>query len=440
MTVLKNILKTCCICLTLDKASWSPNNTVLMVKKQKSKVFEKFSKYDINKPEWLKQWTISKGWMHDRSHMLSLGLENNSESNTNIDKQIQIREEETSSVSNASDLISIIENFDNTVNNDRNNHNETREIQTTDLDLEKIEKVENSNLFENININYRKNFPIFTGENFKKLVENDTQLHTKHSSKSELSSGQFYFFNLCQQIDTHNSVEENLKTAEAHSDNTLQYKIKENAIPSRQSLFHKSNHQVESIKTNEELKTTERRTSRLNSNNYFPKNIDTIYECSEDSLSVYTNPIYEPTQALNGDVQILNGASNIKEYYDFNKETNCKYQKYLSKQLNTNNLTNTNSLHFFAKKSKYSKEKYIIRHIRIRIMLSLKLRKFQRIHRKQLKNNSSVLFCFGKRKKPPYDERSSYYKNLIRSDILKIHEEQTRINNGNTTLKIQNLR
>lgn len=379
------------MCLCIEKGSWSPNNKKLTTKRLKCK---KYEKCDITKPEWLKQWTISKGWMHDRSHMLSLGLEGNN--------KISKEQNDDSSVlpcaDNTEDLISVNEKVDNSVTRDINNISDPNQTKVCIEDLDKIE-VDETDVYSNININYRENFPI---------ISNDT----------------------CQQ---------QLK------ENVIQYsKI---IFPSRQNLFQKSSKKISNIKTLNDLlvvsggSVKDKRNSRLFNSAYFKRNVqDTIYECSEDSFSLYTNPIYEAVNEVSDNVHLLNGISNVETYFKFNKDAQCEYQKFLSNDLNTNKLLGKNGFvrrnQFLSKKSRFSSEKYIIRHIRIRIMLSLRLRKFQRVHRKKMKTKKK-LFCLNKKRQVTSSESED---NLLKGSISRVHDEQRRISNGNTSLKIQNLR
>lgn len=342
----------------------------------------KNKKTEIPKPEWLKQWTISKGWMHDRSHMLSLGTGDKILENPGLD--------DNSSIDNASDLISIIELEEP--------KNESNRKQIDDLDRIEVDKTD---IYSEINVNYRKSFPV-----------------RKEPIYEELPLTKF------------------LKAKE----NEIQYsKI---IFPSRQKLFKKSSKswKVGKYKTFDDLtvlnyeEEKKRKNSRL-----FPEkhNIqqDTIYECSEDSISLYQNPIYQSNTEFNN-VQLLEDKSNLTSYFSFNQNNNCPYQKYLKNDLNTKKLSTRQEFmrkhHLGTLRSKLSTEKYIIRHIRIRIMLSLRLRKFQRLYRKKMRSEKqSVLF----KKRQNLSESDT-----MRDDILRVHDEQRRIGNGKSSLKIQNLR
>lgn len=113
------------MCLTKRKV-WSPisaqrnqntraTSNPRMVKLKPKKSF--ISKPDFSKPAWLKEWTISKGWVHNRSHMLSLGMntmDNATYNKIEIDGERAEEEDasDSSSISNVEDLISIISNME----------------------------------------------------------------------------------------------------------------------------------------------------------------------------------------------------------------------------------------------------------------------------------------------------------------------------------------
>lgn len=66
MTIFYKLLRFLCLCVVMQKGSWTPQQENIAKKKKKEA--------GSPKPEWLKQWTISKGWMHNRSHLLNLGV------------------------------------------------------------------------------------------------------------------------------------------------------------------------------------------------------------------------------------------------------------------------------------------------------------------------------------------------------------------------------
>lgn len=428
MTFLSRLFRCLCVCICVHRGSWSPKNDNVINKNrmiiQKRLKDEKYKKYENNKPEWLKQWTISKGWMHDRSHMLTLGVSDSSE--LIVDQSIQPniqKNDESSSVSNPEDLISILEGNSPKLDTETNTYNTKSTKIKSDIDFDKIE-VDTTDIYSEISVNYRKTFPVAQ------------EIDEKHTSRKHYDTFK-------------------LKKYLTAKESGVQYsKI---IFPSRQKLFRKTEaFKVDKYKTFDDLtllnyeenedknnRTTGKRNSRIFSSEQFRRNLqpDTIYECSEDSFSLYNNPIYESNKEFSN-VRVLDSESNIKNFFDFNRDTSCKFQKYLHNDLNTNRLLSTEEFvrkhNFDSMKSKSVTDKYIIRHIRIRIMLTLRLRKFQRLYRKRMKSKKKVIMFNKKKLNSKVCESAE--TNLLRHDILKVHEEQRRIGNGKTSLKIQNLR
>lgn len=438
MTILRRLFKCLCVCVYIEKGSWSPktdkiappNHKVVITKRTKNEHYKKSS--DSFKPEWLKQWTISKGWSHDRTHMLSLGQEGNSSGNL-VAKEEQLPEIEiisNSSIDNASDLLSIIDNIENASTSGEMRNNEIKETtvcnKTIEEEFDKIEidtTTNTTDVYSEVNVNYRKHFPVVS-----KSFVLDESPKTKSSNYSSFKK---YF----------KPKEKEIKYSKI-------------VFPNRQNLFHTSKENliktpVTKYKTFDDLTTIEceyedisKMAKRRSLQSNFTRSIqqDTIYECSEDSFSLYTNPIYESHPEFENDgVQIIEGKDEIDF---FNKTSSCEYQKCLNKDLNTNKFSSRNEFirgnHLKSIKSKFSSEKYIIRHIRIRIMLTLRLKKFQKLYRKRLSNTKHFYSKKDKKKRKVKDCDMS--EDVIRSEILKVHDEQRRIGNGKTSLKIQNLR
>lgn len=82
-------------------------------------------------------------------------------------------------------------------------------------------------------------------------------------------------------------------------------------------------------------------------------------------------------------------------------------------------------------KYKAKTEKYIIRHVRIRIMLSLRIGK-------KIKDDKGMMKKIGSVKQS--ERKTSGEIEDMRRNINKMHEEQRRIGNGKTSIKIQNMR
>ncbi|CAG9829146.1 unnamed protein product [Diabrotica balteata] len=65
------------MCFVINRGSWDPNGvSAIDQKRLKEKFANKETKRKeaaLKKPEWLKEWTISKGWVHNKSHLLELG-------------------------------------------------------------------------------------------------------------------------------------------------------------------------------------------------------------------------------------------------------------------------------------------------------------------------------------------------------------------------------
>lgn len=119
MTIFSEILRLLCLCVVMEKGSWTPAPFVSQKTPPKKRRSRGEDSAGPSKPEWLKEWTISKGWIHNRSHLLSLGKEDDDD-------------EESSSVStdNIEELISI-------------------ETEGQDFSL----------IFHQMSENYRQNFP-----------------------------------------------------------------------------------------------------------------------------------------------------------------------------------------------------------------------------------------------------------------------------------------
>lgn len=94
-TIFSEILRLLCLCVVMEKGSWTPASFV--AQKTPPKKRKSAATPGASKPEWLKEWTISKGWIHNRSHLLTLGKEDDDDSSSvstdNIEELISIETE-----------------------------------------------------------------------------------------------------------------------------------------------------------------------------------------------------------------------------------------------------------------------------------------------------------------------------------------------------------
>jgi hypothetical protein len=320
LTLLSEIFRFLCLCVVMEKGSWTPSQVEVTASAKRPK-----EKTQV-KPEWLKEWTISKGWIHNRSHLLTLGREN---------------QDDSSSVSteDVDDLIS------------------TEATEGQDLSL----------VFHQVCENYRENFP----ENPTKY--SDLQLPEIY--KERLLLGRDQEKNFLSQF--WKLVKPKKKTESRDCKFTI-----------NQLYDHREAVQTfgspESTPKPSRSRTTLGKNIALHNTLNSRTNLheDPIYECSEENLSIYNNPIYAPST----------------RYYDFRSNHVCGSAfKYRSRP--------------DPFKSRLKTEKCIIRHIKVRIMLSLRIGQWKRRAR--------------------------------RADVTRsegTHEEQRRIANGRNSVKIQNMR
>lgn len=377
----------------MQKGSWTPQQNFT---KKSSVVAKKRlkEKKDNTKPEWLKQWTISKGWMHNRSHLLNLGLEN---VDKGVEEVVEIatpkpgrrfwteEKTESSSVSfeNIDDLLSLDSEVDTSKKNDN-------DVQTLPLKAK-----ENNDIFTELSKNYRRNFPDHFGkyDDFhlpaiykERLLKQQNvnfftefwdyvkpRRRTKTNKNCKFTVNQLYD---CKEIGLQNEVVRSKPIRNTLSENIALY----NTLNAKTNLLE-----------------------------------DTIYECSEDSNSLYHNPIYTSTQT---------------KFYDFHTNHAYKPDSFTRRRLANHSL-----------KYRAKTEKYIIRHIKVRIMLSLRIGRFQKLNSKREINSRTVnrqalLFKSGVECCENFSEEQS----SLRRRIIRVHEEQRRIGNGRTSMKIQNMR
>lgn len=343
MTIIAKILRCLCMCIVLQRGSWTPNNNNNNrnnVKNHKSEVNncnnrkEKLTK-EFTKPEWLKQWTISKGWMHNRSHLLGLGRDDDLTTTDNTEV--------------------------------------TQPKMQHDNIADNIEEMNYSAMFEEISQNYRSNFPsVLLPVNKENLLKNE--------------------------IDNTNALLKFVKRTQ------MQACTDETSTSSHKS---KSN-----------LGQNIARFNTLNSKTNLHE--DTIYECSEDDVSLYNNPIYEP----------IYGTKMYREKFEgFHTNHICKKENNFKRNSTIlhNNYRKLFQRHKYdTLKYRLKSEKYIIRHIKIRIMLSMRLGKFHRVKRKMNDGYRQLI------------SRNEQFTNS--DNKSKLHQEQRKIGNGKTSMKIQNMR
>ncbi|KAK9883839.1 hypothetical protein WA026_002036 [Henosepilachna vigintioctopunctata] len=432
MTILNQLLRCLCLCIVIKKGTWSPHSPKTISaraharKRYKNPIINIPKKSPLSKPDWLKQWTISKGWMHNRSHLLNLksnstndnSMEDKQEDNDNLEKSSETNS--SISIENIEDLISITSIVD-AENRYRDQSDLDRiEVLSTssssisfktlngDKNLAKLQEQKVSKIFMQSSKNYRLKF----SENFsfapeyQPSVYHDNVLTSKNTNffnkiwkhlKPRKKYGKFV-------IDSHND----------NSDNPNKF-LKDNDTLIVQRTFHKSHGKF----LNEENKTFK-----------FGKNLqdEIIYECSEESnsLSIHQNPIY---------------SSEIRKYYDF-RTNNLDKPGNFSEKINNMKISKNAYLRFSRMNSlrfRMKTEKCIIQHIKVRFMLSLRSSNVK-MNRFDTKMGYGRLRAKNYKKKRRKVSRLNAVCDTDNRRIAKIHEEQRRIGNGRTSLKIQNLR
>ena len=414
MTVLVDVVRYLFSCTVVEKGSWTPNNRQKLdgtdSNTYKSSQSERRNNLtviteikDFKKPEWLKQWTISKGWMHDRSHMLSIGMDNA--------KRINDGDEEIVTIEN-------VEEFGERSRTRREN------VFDNDSSEEKVKKsstIDNmedfSIIFSQISQNYRKNFPEIHTQNlggppihkvYNKYPfepqENKNFLSVffnKLKRKNRAQSSK-YTFKKCNDEET----TLNLPVNETYTSNS-------ELDPSKYCQVNKQN--KSNLGNNLAMYNTMNSKTNLHQ--------DTIYECSEDSLSLYNNPIY------------ASSVEHCPKYFGFHTNRVQSKTAFLTDgEVNINNFL-CKRYNCEALKRKVKTEKYIIRHIKIRIMLTLRLSKFK-FHKRNLKSlGYNQLFRCSNRLR-----NSTKRVCNVKDKVIEAHQEQKTISNGSQSMKIQNMR
>ncbi|XP_018567983.1 homeobox protein 3-like [Anoplophora glabripennis] len=448
MSILASVFRCLCLCIVLEKGTWYPNSKSLNKNKNRailrksSEVKSKKNERNLNKPEWLKEWTISKGWVHNKSHLLDLGRNNSSENLVIVEETHAIMEKKTYqevsddssvSLSNVEDLISMTSNLDRNEDS-RNTQKDFNKIETMsnseddssihDETLRITERKEQQNmslLYNKISENYRKNFP----ENFNKYQSSDLSLPEIYKERLLINKNKEsnVFLEIWKYIKP--------KRRKKKSYN-CKFTVNELYDKNENSHFTKTvDNKLETLKTKRtNLGKNIALYNTLNSKTNLHE--DTIYECSEENSNnnslnyVYFNPIYSSSTAP------------AKKYYDFHSNhshvcNNFGFDRRLVKSHQNGFLRNSdkNSL-----KTKLRTEKYVIRHIRVRVMLSMRLGKVQKVHKKPEHNvNRRQLHSVNNGEKDVADVDKE-----MQMRIARMHEEQKRIGNGKTSIKIQNMR
>lgn len=415
--------------MVIQKGSWTPKhnaNNATIVKRSIKHVKNK--EKPAEKPEWLKQWTISKGWMHNRSHLLELGVKNESkedllamETPTTSKRVWGAKTDNDSSIS--------IEDLDELLSLESN-----IETQSKSDDLDRIDVVSdsaediNSNetirlatqqdisvVFKEVSMNYRQNFP----DKFVKNLSSDLELPEIYKerillNKNDNSNVLAEFWNHFKPKKKSKSLSTCKFTVNSLYDNS-EVSFRKIQVAEENLGFEYKNEQFQGV-TATSRSTLGQNIALYNTLNSKTNLIDdTIYECSEDSASLYQNPLYSPLETKN------------KQFYDFHTNHMCKPDSFIRRRYR---LAKVQGSKFDSAKYKTKTEKYIIRHIKVRIMLSLRVGRFKRFRRKEARPGLGRKCCEGLA-----DDADT-----MRMKIVRAHEEQRRIGNGRTSTKIQNMR
>ncbi|KAJ8969124.1 hypothetical protein NQ317_007797 [Molorchus minor] len=423
MSVIANILRCFCLCIVIEKGSWYPNQKPLNKNKNHRAILKnrfREDKSDISKPDWLKEWTISKGWIHNRSHLLELGkngseedlVETRKETKPIMEKETYDRLSQTSSVQpeDIDDLLSLNSVIEH-----------SQESKDPQLDFDRIDTISSS---DDVSENYRQQFP----ENYNKYKNNDLSLPEIYKERLLINENKEYNFLL----QFWKYIKPKRKQRNSYN---CKFTINQLYDSTENIRFKNASAQymdtIRSIKRNS-LGRNIAIHNTLNSKTNLHE--ETIYECSEENSNqnslnnIYFNPIYTPT--------IFPG----RKYYDFHSNHNHVCKKFAFNQKSFR--VEQNRLLWMCKKddsvkARLKTEKYVIRHIRVRIMLSLRVGKVQKSYRTPV-NGRAILSA--------RNHQSRLKDNMIHEDeemqrsIARIHEEQKRIGNGKTSIKIQNMR
>lgn len=387
------------------------------------------------KPEWLKQWTISKGWMHNRSHLLTLGKTNRESSDQDQD---QDNSSTSMSIGNVDDLLSLASDNnsekDDAIETERSEGDAVRIKHTSTYMAEVISNVGDSVRIkrtynkhtsdEHVNErtvcskrdedtsneltveadvyggafeNYRKKFP---ESKFSATPKADLALPEIYKERLLRDSGTNFFKRLwCRSKKRNKSLAPFRFTVNALYD-SAEFGHEDNCKDDYEDLQQQSSKR-NSIGRNIAIFNT------LNSKTNLHE--DPIYECSEDDLSVYNNPIYSPASRYFG-FHTNRVGKEENGFFRAQDEADAVYEQISCCRRKLN-----------QEKRRMRTEKHIIRHIRVRIMLTLRLkRKFRLLQRGEVFSRNG--------------------DRVVKDRIKDLHEEQQRIGNGRDSMKIQNMR
>ncbi|KAL3272341.1 hypothetical protein HHI36_013822 [Cryptolaemus montrouzieri] len=416
MTIFNRILRCLCMCIVIKRGTWSPHssrtlNSRAHLRRKYIRSRPKLSKNSgpSTKPDWLKQWTISKGWMHNRSHLLNLGtntVDNSMETKKDdADKQDKSSVTDSSiSIENIDDLISIISGEDN----------------GNEIDLDQIDVISTSS-----------SFAIEVKEETKSNTNKDvSEIFIQSSKNYRLSFSDHLKFQANHQPIIYQGIISSKKNKKIIA------KIWEYLKATRQSeeLSINNNQIYGGVNAKRSYGNDEDRNQRIeltnaldinSENKYFKyrKNLqeEVIYECSEESnsLTIYHNPIY---------------VSEIQKYYDFRTNHSTKPGNF-SDRLNA-----LKKRKGYAKistwKRKIKTERHIIQHIKVRFMLTMRMDKdITKLKTRKIKHGKLRVGMYRADRLA-----AGMFADGSNEKIPRIHDEQKRIGNGRTSLKIQNFR
>lgn len=349
------------MCSMVEKANWSPLNTispsnarVIVTKSLKS--LEK----PTAKPEWLKEWTISKGWIHNRSHLLNLGLDNSDNDKMSDCSSV--------SIENVDELISLEE-----PEIDRN-------VDKIDVISSSTEETDINYMFEQVCENYRLHFPE------KAIKQNGNDLKLPEVYKERILSKKQHNHNMFMVL------WRKMKPKRRKKSYNCRFTI--NELYDCQNFTRKKYNSVKKSTLGKNIALYNTLNAKTNLHE------EPIYECSDENTSLYSciyhNPIYMSQNEVSS-----------RKFYDFH--SNSRHNR-LNLKVRT--------------------EKYIIRHIKVRIMLSMRIGHIQKVNVNKLtKKNLNRM-----------DKGLVGAENDMYKQIARFHDEQRRIGNGKTSIKIQNMR
>lgn len=418
MSFLSNLFRCLCLCVVIERGTWSPNEKKKISKRNRDIVKKhlytqqssKTGTTDPSRPAWLKEWTISKGWVHNKSHMLALGHQSSLKMEDNLS--------ETSSISsqNIDELVSLESNIDQKIISKQLIKNiksvDTESEDSADCSSEDDETVRISSLvnrrrpvsvFEQVSENYRNNFPETSKTNYLGTFE------LPQIYKEQLLLRQKKETNILQEIWKH-------MKPKSHKTSRYDCRFTENQIFNNNDIFNSlrsiSSDKFDTNKSNKKTNLAKNIALYNDLNSRRNLHEETIYECSEENSNqtslnnIYHNPIY--SQSTNQVISV----------YDRRME---QYQRHLKHFHDNNDL------------AKLKSDKYVIRHIRVRIMLSLRVGKVQKAKNYRPKKRN---FFGGKKRRRKVTQENDN----VHFRVAKIHDEQRRIGNGKSSIKIQNMR